>query len=61
MSAARGEVHSDNCQARFIAWYRTEEDAGTEVVDLERCGWCGGDSFRKDNFKDWVIQLLARV
>jgi hypothetical protein len=30
-------------------------------VDLEGCGLCGGDSFRKDNFKDAVIRLLAQV
>jgi hypothetical protein len=36
------EVHCDNCQARFVAWYGTEEDADTETIDVEKCGLCGG-------------------
>jgi hypothetical protein len=55
------EVRCGNCQARFIAWHGTEEDAETETVHVERCGLCGGDPFKKDNFKDAVIQLLAQV
>jgi hypothetical protein len=55
------EVHCDNCQARFVAWYGTEEDAETETIDVEKCGLCGGDSFRKDAFKDAVIRLMAQV
>jgi hypothetical protein len=30
-------------------------------VDVEKCGFCGGDSFRKDVFKDRVIRLMAQV
>lgn len=55
------EVHCDNCKARFVAWYGTEEDADTETVDVEKCGLCGGDSFKKDVFKDTVIRLIAQV
>ena len=55
------EVHCDNCQARFVAWYGTEEDAETETVDVEKCGLCGGDSFKKDVFRDAVIRLIAQV
>jgi hypothetical protein len=32
------EVHCRNCGARFVAWYGSEEDAGTEVKDVEKCG-----------------------
>jgi hypothetical protein len=45
------EVHCGNCGARFVAWYGTEEDADTEVKDVEKCGLCGGDPFKKDNFQ----------
>ena len=41
------EIHCDNCQARFVAFYGTEEDAETETVDVEKCGLCSGDSFKK--------------
>jgi len=43
---------AENCGPRFVAWYDTEEDAGTEVKDVEKWGLCGGDPFKKDNFKD---------
>jgi hypothetical protein len=55
------EVRCDNCQARFVAWYGTEEDAETETVAVEKCGLCGGDSFKKDNFKDCTLRLMAQV
>jgi hypothetical protein len=55
------EVWCGNCQARFVAWYGTEEDADTETVDVEKCGLCGGDSFKKDVFKDTAIRLIAQV
>ena len=55
------EIHCDNCQARFIAWYGTEEDADTDTIDVEKCGLCGGDPFKKDNLKDCVIRLIAQV
>jgi hypothetical protein len=55
------EIHCDNCQARFVAWYGTEEDADTDTIDVEKCGLCGGDSFKKDNFKDCTLRLMAQV
>ena len=55
------EIHCDNCQARFVAWYGTEEEAETETADVEKCGLCGGDSFKKDNFKDCTLRLMAQV
>jgi hypothetical protein len=55
------EVHCDNCQARFVPWYGTEEDANTETIDVKKCGLCGGDPFKKDNFKDCVLRLMTQV
>jgi hypothetical protein len=54
------EVHCDKCQAHFVAWYGTEEDADTESIAVEKCGLCGG-SFKRDVFKDTVIRLIAQV
>jgi len=54
------EIHCENCQARFVAWYGTEEDADTQTIDVEDCGLCGSDPFKKDNFKDAVLRLVAQ-
>ena len=54
------EVHCDNCRARFVAWYGTEEDAETETVDVEKCGLCGGDNFKKDTTIRLIAQATAR-
>jgi NAD-dependent SIR2 family protein deacetylase len=56
-----GRSRCDNCRARLTSWYGTEEDADTDTVDVEKCGLCGGDPFKKDNFKDCVIRLIAQV
>ena len=40
---------------------RTEEDADTEVKEVGKCGLCGGDPFKKDNFKDAVLRLILYV
>ena len=55
------EIHCDNCQARFIAWYGTEEDADTQTIEVEKCGLCGGDPFKKGNFKDSLLRRMAQV
>jgi hypothetical protein len=55
------QIHCDNCQARFVAWYGTEDDAETETFDVEKCGLCGGDPLKRDNFKDCVLRLMAQV
>ena len=55
------EIHSGNCGARFIAFYGTAEDAATQIVDTEKCGLCGADQFKKGNFKDAVIRVVAQV
>jgi hypothetical protein len=38
-----------------------EEDAETETVNVKKCGLCGGESFKRDVFKDTVIRLIAQV
>ena len=55
------EIHCGNCGARFIAFYGTEDDAATGTVDTDKCGLCGGDPFKRDNFKDSVLRLMAQV
>jgi tRNA U54 and U55 pseudouridine synthase Pus10 len=45
----------------FVAWYGTEEDADTETIEVEKCGLCGGEAYKKDNFKDCVLRLMAQV
>jgi hypothetical protein len=54
------EIRCGNCGARFIAFYGTEEDAVTEIVDTNKCGLCCGDPLKKDDFKDSVLRLMAR-
>jgi hypothetical protein len=55
------EVYCDNCKAHFIAWYGTEESLDAQTFDVEKCGLCGGDPFKRDNFKDAVLRLVAQV
>ena len=55
------EVHCDNCQARFVAWYGTEESADTETLGVEKCALCGGDPFKRNNFEDCVLRPMAQV
>jgi len=52
------EVHCQNCRAKFIAWYG---DAGTQTIDVEKCGLCGGDPWRRDIFKDSVLRMIPYV
>lgn len=55
------EVHCRNCGAPFVAWYGEEEDAGSEVKDVDKCGLCGGDPMKKGNLKDTVLRLVPQV
>jgi len=55
------EVRRRNCGSRFVAWYGTEEDAGTEVKDVNKCGLCGGDPMKKGNLQDCVLRLVPQV
>jgi hypothetical protein len=49
------------CQARFVACYGTEEDADIPTIDVEKCGLCGDDTFKKGNFKGATLRLIAHV
>jgi hypothetical protein len=31
------------------------------VKEVNKCGLCGGDPFKKDNFKDCTLGLMAQV
>ena len=55
------EIHCGNCGPRFVAFYGTEEEAATQIVDTEKCWLCGADPFKKDNFEDAVVRLVAQV
>jgi hypothetical protein len=55
------EIHCGSCGAKFVAFYGTEDEAGTETVEMKKCGLCGGDPFKRDNFKDSVLRLMAQV
>jgi hypothetical protein len=55
------EIHCANCQAHFVAYYGTKEDAKTETIEVEKCGLCGGDPLKRDNFKDCALRLMAEV
>jgi hypothetical protein len=44
-----------------VAFYGTEDEAGTETVETEKCGLCGGDPFKRDNFKDSALRLMSQV
>ena len=46
------EVHCNNCKARFVAWYGTDEDAETETVDFEKCGFCGGRQLQEGRVQE---------
>jgi hypothetical protein len=54
------EVHCRNCGARFVARYG-EEDADTEVKDVDKCGVCRGDPLKKNNLKDTILRLVPQV
>ena len=34
---------------------------GSQVKDVDKCGLCGGDPIKKDNFKDAVLRLIPHV
>jgi hypothetical protein len=60
MSDRTFEVHCRNCAARFTAWYG-DEDADTEMKDVEKCGLAGATLAKRDNFKDAVLRLIPYV
>jgi len=54
------EVICSNCGAKFIAYYGYDEES-VETVEVQKCGLCHGDSFKRDNFKNATIRLVAQV
>jgi len=54
------EVNCLNCRAQFIAYYGFDKE-NVETVEVQKCGLCGGDEFKRDNFKGATIWLLAQV
>ena len=55
------QIHCDNCQSRFVAYYGTKEDVEPETIDVKKCGLCGGDPSKRDNFKYCALRLVAEV
>jgi len=53
------EVHRDNCQGAFHRVVRHRGRRRQPVLDVEKCGPCGGDPFN-DNFKD-SVPLMAQA
>jgi hypothetical protein len=55
------EVHRDNYQARFVPWYGPTKAPTPRRSAFEKCGLCGGNPFKRDNFRDCVLRLMAQV
>jgi len=36
-------------------------DAHVETVEVNSCGLCHGEAFKRDNFKNATIRLVAQV
>jgi len=53
-------VSCSNCGAKFVAYYGYDEDY-IETREVNSCGLCHGDEFRRDNFKNATIRLVAQV
>jgi hypothetical protein len=53
-------VNCSNCGAKFVAYYGSDEE-NTETVEVQKCGLCGGDESKRDNFKNATIRLMAQV
>jgi hypothetical protein len=54
------EVICSNCKAKFIAYYGHDEE-NVEAVEVRKCALCGGDEYKRDNFKGATIRLVAQV
>jgi len=46
--------------AKFIAYYGHDEE-NVETVEVQKCGLCKGNEFKRDNFKNATIRLVAQV
>jgi len=36
-----------------------KKDADTKIIDVEKCGLCGGELVKRANFKDSALRLVA--
>jgi hypothetical protein len=45
---------------KFVAYYGYDEE-NVDIGEGQKCGLCGGDEFKRDNFKKATIRLLAQV
>ena len=54
------EVNCSNCGAKFVAYYGFDEE-NVETVEVTSCGLCHGEAFKRDNFKNATIWLVAEV
>lgn len=43
-----------------MTYYGYDEE-NVETVEVEKCGLCHGDEYRRDNFKNAMIRLMAQV
>jgi hypothetical protein len=53
-------VNCSNCGAKFAAYYGYDEE-NVERVNVQKCGLCRGDEFKRDNFKGATIRLVVEV
>ena len=49
-----------NCGAKFVAFYGYDEE-NVETVEVQSCGLCHGEEYKRDNLKDATIRLVAEV
>ena len=49
-----------NCGAKFVAYYGYDEE-NVETVEVQSCGLCHGEAFKRNNFKGCTIRLVAEV
>jgi len=54
------EVNCSNCSAKFVVYYVCNDD-NVETVEVQKCGLCHGDEYKRDNFKNATIRLMAQV
>ncbi len=53
-------MNCSNRGAKFVAYYGYDEE-NVEEVEGSSCGLCHGEAFRRDNFKNATIRLVAQV
>ena len=53
-------MNCSNCGSRFVAYYSHDEE-NVDTVEVQKCGLCHGEEFRRDNFKGATIRLLVQA